>query len=148
LIAKAYPAKSIVLSSPLKTTSKVIADDLLDEVFVNVLSNAVKYTSGAQVPVDITIEEVEEAGNADEGETGRGRRHLKVSITDHGKGIPDVMKEEAFTRYQKSASGSGLGLSIDYALVVDRYSGRVRVLDRVQGDYSKGTSVEIWLRKL
>ena len=31
LVAKAYPAKSIVLSSPLRGTSKVMADDLYDE---------------------------------------------------------------------------------------------------------------------
>ena len=43
------------------------------------------------------------------------------------------MKEKAFTRYQNSASGSGLGLSIVYTLVVDRYSGRVRVLDKSEG---------------
>jgi len=55
LDSEGIPARSIVLSSPLKTASKVIADDLLDEVFVNVLSNAVKYASGAQVPVDITL---------------------------------------------------------------------------------------------
>jgi CHASE3 domain sensor protein len=147
LIAKAYPAQSVALSSLLEGESKVIADDLLDEVFVNVLSNAVKYTNSARVPIDITIEEGIGTGHADESETSRVTPYLKVSITDHGKGIPEGMKEKVFTRYQNSATGSGLGMSIVYALVVDRYSGRVRILDRVAGDYSKGTSVEIWLRK-
>jgi CHASE3 domain sensor protein len=147
LIAKAYPAQSVALSSPLEGASKVLADDLLDEVFVNVLSNAVKYTNAARVPIAITIEGVSGTGQANESEAGRGTPYLKVSITDQGKGIPEGMKEKVFTRYQSSATGSGLGMSIVYALVVDRYSGRVRILDRVAGDYTKGTSVEIWLRK-
>jgi hypothetical protein len=31
--------------------------------------------------------------------------------------------------------------------VTDRYSGRLELKNRVEGDYRKGTSVEIWLPK-
>jgi signal transduction histidine kinase len=41
----------------------------------------------------------------------------------------------------------GLGLSIVYALAVVKYSGMVEVTDRVKGDFSKGTRVEVWLPK-
>jgi CHASE3 domain sensor protein/nitrogen-specific signal transduction histidine kinase len=142
LITKANPDKSLVVSwTSAETRSKVMADDLLDEVFVNVLSNAVKYTERVRVPVDISVEEVPDSV---EGETN-ARGFAKVSITDYGKGVADAMKEKIFTRYQSSATGSGLGLSIVHALVVDRYSGRVRIFNRVSEDYTKGTRVEIWL---
>jgi CHASE3 domain sensor protein len=142
LVAGAYPAKSLVLSSPLNSQSKVVADDLLDEVFANVLSNAVKYTSSMQVPIEINVEET--VGTGDGTGSGAGK-YVKVTITDHGKGVPEGMKDRIFTRYQNSGSGSGMGMSIVHALVVGRYAGRVRVTDRVPGDYTKGTSVEIWL---
>ena len=145
LTAKAYPAKTMVLPSPLESRSKVVADDLLDEVFTNVLSNAIKYTDGSRVPIDIKLEEVVGTADKDDGKTGKARGFVKVSIVDGGKGIPDEMKKRAYTRYLDSASGSGLGLSIVHALVVDRYGGKVNISDRVKGDHTKGTSVEIWL---
>jgi signal transduction histidine kinase len=57
------------------------------------------------------------------------------------------MKEKIFTRYLGTASGAGLGLSIVHALVVERYSGKVAITDRVEGDYTEGTKVEVWLLK-
>jgi signal transduction histidine kinase len=145
LVAKAYPAKTMVLSGPLESRSRVVADDLLDEVFTNVLSNAVKYTDGSQVPIDIKLDEIAGTDKKDDGKASKPRSFVKISIVDGGKGIPDEMKKRAFTRYLDSASGSGLGLSIVHALVVDRYGGKVSVSDRVRGDHAKGTSVEIWL---
>jgi signal transduction histidine kinase len=55
------------------------------------------------------------------------------------------MKSKVFTRFQTAATGSGLGLSIVYALVVQRYGGRVRIVDRVSGDASKGIRMKVWL---
>ena len=73
------------------------------------------------------------------------QQYYKVAITDHGKGIPDVAKGKVFTRYLETARGSGLGLSIVYALVVDRYSGKVRVRNTVEADFRQGTVIELWL---
>lgn len=67
------------------------------------------------------------------------------ALWDRGRGIPDGLKEGAFKRYLETAKGSGLGLSIVYALVTDRYGGRVALKNRVKGDFTKGTTAEIWL---
>ena len=132
------------------SAAQVLADDLLDEVFRNILSNAVQYTDGVDVPIAIELTEEEaDLAAAAEGR-GRGTRRTKcwkVAITDHGRGIDDKVKPRVFTRYQKSESGSGIGLSIVHALVVARYGGMVRVLDRVAGDPSKGTRVEVLVRE-
>ena len=139
LVKKSNPSVKLKLKSNL--TGSVLADGLLDEVFVNVLSNAVKYSGGNSARIEAVQEQAELRWNPH----GRGVPCWKVSISDHGRGIPDNQKASIFKRYLETAKGSGLGLSIVHALVTDRYRGRVLVRDRVPGDYSKGTTVEIWL---
>ena len=52
-----------------------------------------------------------------------------------------------FRRYLETAKGSGLGLSIVYALITERYGGAFVLKDRVEGDLTKGTTAEILLLK-
>jgi len=141
LIIKSHPQRSINLSASVKSGARVLADNLLEEAFTNILSNSVNYTETDEVPVEVQLEEIETMF-----ETKR-TPCWKITFTDHGKGIPDKMKEKIFTRYLNTATGAGLGLSIVYALVVERYSGKVAIMDRVKGDYTKGTKVEVWLPK-
>ncbi|HZY95013.1 MAG TPA: HAMP domain-containing sensor histidine kinase [Candidatus Bathyarchaeia archaeon] len=142
LIMKAFPKRSINLSASVKSGAKVLADDLLEEVFTNILSNSVNYTERDVVPVEVQVEEAEGATLGE-----KPGPYWKITFTDHGKGIRDDMKKTIFTRYLSTASGAGLGLSIVHALVVERYSGKVAITDRVDGDYTKGTKVEVWLRR-
>jgi signal transduction histidine kinase len=142
LIVRSHPQRSINLSSSVKSGARALADNLLEEAFTNILSNSVNYTETDEVPVEIQVEETEEAILE-----GKRAPYWKITFTDHGKGIPDKLKDKIFTRYLNTASGAGLGLSIVYALVVERYSGKVTIADRVKGDYSKGTKVEVWLPK-
>jgi signal transduction histidine kinase len=63
-----------------------------------------------------------------------------VAIEDNGPGIPDTMKNELFPGSHgapRKGVARGLGLYIVRTLVSD-YGGRVRVEDRVPGDYSQG----------
>jgi signal transduction histidine kinase len=62
-------------------------------------------------------------------------------------GITDEIKSRIFSRYLEGARGSGLGMSIVHALVVERYNGRVLIGDRVKGDYKQGVSIAVCLRK-
>jgi two-component system, OmpR family, sensor histidine kinase VicK len=139
LIRQANPDRELDITSKI-LAADVLADDLLDEVFVNILSNAVKYTDGKKVPVEISLEEVD-------AEFGTPKKFWKLTIADHGKGMANELKKEDFTRYSASETGSGLGLSIVRALVVNRYAGTLRFKDRVEGDLTKGTAVEVWLPK-
>jgi signal transduction histidine kinase len=128
--------KTIEISNlPLEATAFVMADDLLDEVFTNIFSNCVKYTEASSVRIEISVLDGDRPG------------FWKISIADHGRGVPDEVKSNIFTRFQKSAKGSGLGLSIVHSLVVDRYHGEVTLRNRVDGDYTQGILVEIFLPK-
>jgi len=107
----------------------VIAEDLLEEIFVNLFSNSVKYTESSEVKIDILIREYFI------GEV----KYWMITVSDYGKGISDLMKKDLFERFYSQAKGSGLGLSIVRTLV-ERYRGKVWVGDRVYEDYSKGTT--------
>lgn len=111
----------------------VLADEFLDDVFVNVFANSVKYTSGGEIYVRTLVED--------------SQKYWTISISDKGMGIPDELKRQVFTRYLKNAKGGGLGMSIVHALVTGRYGGRVEAKNRVDGDYSQGTTIEISLPK-
>jgi signal transduction histidine kinase len=107
----------------------IMAEDLLDEIFINLFSNTIKYTDSSQVKIDVTINDYFI------GET----KYWMITISDYGKGIPDTMKKELFERFYSKAKGSGLGLSIVRALV-ERYRGKIWVGDKVYKDYTKGTT--------
>ena len=107
----------------------VIAEDLLEEIFVNLFSNSVKYTESWEVKIDVLIREYFI------GEV----KYWMVTVSDYGKGIPDSMKRELFKRFYSKAKGSGLGLSIVKTLV-ERYKGKIWVGDRVYEDRTRGTA--------
>jgi two-component sensor histidine kinase len=107
----------------------IMAEDLLDEIFINLFSNTVKYTDSSEVKIDVMIKDYF-IGEA---------KYWMITISDYGKGIPDSIKNELFERFYYKAKGSGLGLSIVRALV-ERYRGKIWVGDRGYKDYTKGTT--------
>ena len=139
LVKKANPKRDVAYSFELATCSSessiplVEADDLIYEVFANIFGNSVKYTEGDPVIIDTEVSEEE--------------RGWTISVSDHGRGIPDELKARVFARYLEGAKGSGLGMSIVHALVVDRYRGDVKIKSRVKEDYTRGTTIEIFLLK-
>jgi signal transduction histidine kinase len=130
--------------------TKVLADNLLNEVLVNIFSNAMKYTYDVNVPIEISLEEPKNVryNNNSRGNKGsNGKSFIKITIADHGTGIPDESKKEAFNRYFGGRVGGGLGLSIVRGLVTDRYHGKLILSNRIKEDYTQGTNVEVWLLK-
>ena len=115
----------------------VVADGLIDEAFVNLISNSVKYTKDPEVFIAIEITK--------EYDRVLKKRCWKVSMSDLGRGISDELKASLFSRYLEGVKGNGLGMSIVHALVVGRYGGRVHVGDRVPKNHTKGALVELWL---
>ena len=108
----------------------VMANELLTDVFSNIIGNAVKHSQGPLV-IDIGVKKVREDS----------KDYCVISVEDNGPGIPDSLKERLFTRFQRGAtkaSGRGLGLYLVKTLV-DDYHGRVWVEDRVPGDHKQGT---------
>jgi signal transduction histidine kinase len=107
----------------------IVAEDLLEQIFINLFSNSVKYTDSSEVKIDVVIKDYF-IGEA---------KYWMITISDYGKGISDSMKKDMFERFYSKAKGSGLGLSIVRTLV-ERYKGKIWVGDRVYKDYTKGTT--------
>jgi len=116
------------------TPRQVLADDLLPEVFTNLIGNAVKH-GGPGVAVTIRVE-AEEMGV------------LRVTVADTGRGVPDDQKGEIFHRYeqQKRGVGEGLGLYL-VQILIGRYGGRIWVEDRVSGHHGEGAAFLFTLRE-
>jgi len=94
----------------------VLADDLLEAVFRNLLTNAVVHN-------DKEVAEVSVAAGVSEGT-------VRVSIADNGPGIADDHKEQIFQEGEKGleSGGTGVGLYLVKTLV-DKYGGDVWVED-------------------
>ncbi len=114
----------------------VKANELLHDVFANLVSNAIKHT-GDQADIVIDMDVVKEDGSG----------YCRVMIEDNGPGIPDDLKCMVFNRMLRgttSVQGIGLGLYLVKSLV-ESYGGRVWVGDRVSGDHSKGATFVVML---
>jgi signal transduction histidine kinase len=126
-----YPDARITYAG---TTARVITDDLLSEVFTNLIGNAEKFAG----PGGCIAVRVEEHGE-----------EVEVSVEDDGPGIPDERKQRLFNRFSSGdgeKSGRGLGLYI-CRMLVSRYGGRIRVDDRVAGRPEEGAAIRFTLRK-
>jgi PAS domain S-box-containing protein len=114
-IRSTYPVAVVTVEESLPAV-KVLANDMLDSVFRNLLKNAIQHNDAAvpEVSVSATVD----------GETAR------VRVADNGPGIPDERKSGLFEKGEKStdSEGAGLGLHLVETLV-ESYGGSVRVED-------------------
>ncbi len=128
------PGRNINISYDLNMKKMIVASELIQEVFDNIIGNAIKHSSG-DISVKIAVSQVYD----------NGREYHKVSVEDDGPGIPDEMKLKIFSRLRKgNKSGGTLGLYLVKRLVTD-FHGQVWVEDRVQGDHRKGAKFVVLL---
>jgi PAS domain S-box-containing protein len=113
---------------------RVLADDLLCEVFTNLIGNAVKH-GGPGVEVFIRAED-------------GGDGFLRVTVADTGRGAPDARKDEIFHHYEKKQRGVGEGLGLYLVgILIDRYGGKIWVEDRIPGRPEEGAAFSFLLRE-
>jgi two-component system phosphate regulon sensor histidine kinase PhoR len=105
--------------------------DLIDQILVNLIDNAVKYTDSGRVDVLLSAE----------------GRELRLSVRDTGIGIAEEDLERIFERFyvidksrSRKSGGTGLGLSI-VKHIAERHGGRV-IVESVEG---KGTTFTVSL---
>jgi PAS domain S-box-containing protein len=132
----ALPGKAITLDLKGHEHCYVLANELLYDVFANLVGNAIKHT-GDRADIAVNLEVT--GGNDD--------RYCLITVEDDGPGIPDDFKDRIFNRMLKGtdkAKGMGLGLFLVKSLV-ESYDGRVWVEDRVPGDHRKGAKFVVRL---
>jgi signal transduction histidine kinase len=96
-------------------------DNGLEQVFDNLLDNALRYApTGSVIEVEAKARD----------------RMARVSVSDHGPGIPPEERARVFERFHRGGgargSGAGLGLAIARA-IVDAHGGRVSAAETPGG---------------
>ena len=133
LVKKVFQDKTININ--VNSFSKEIfatVDELISEVFENLLFNAVLHNMNNIVDIFILINEEQKAD----------KRYLKFEFKDNGIGLSDNRKEWIFDeslKKGKAGKGKGYGLTL-VSKVIETYGGLIWVEDRVKGDYSQGTN--------
>lgn len=106
-----------------KTTSKIKADrERIKQVLVNLITNAIKY-SPQGIGIVIAIKQL--------------KRHVEVSITDTGLGIPDDVQSKIFDLFYRADDkrmntypGLGIGLYIA-SQIIQRHHGKITVQSHI-----------------
>ena len=114
--------KNLELKREIKTTAIFADEDLLREVIINLLDNAIKYTpEGGKITIGSET-------------TAEGTR---VYLGDTGIGIPEESLLRIFERFyrvdkgrSREMGGTGLGLSI-VKHIIDRHSGKLAVKSKL-----------------
>jgi len=111
-----------------------LAEPIVTELFINLLQNSLKFQDTDRPRIEIEVA------------SDRCDGHVKVTIRDHGIGMPEDLKASIndVIEPQVMKRHSGTGLSIVKELV-RRYTGTIHVEDAVEGDPSQGTIVTVTL---
>ena len=130
------PGREVRIELTEDIASAIPVSSFLRDAFSNIVSNAIKHSTGP-ITVGIMLKtEIQE-----------GKPHLRVSVEDNGPGIPDDLKVKVFeraTRGTTKVTGRGLGLYLVRRLVEDQ-GGKVWVEDRVTGDRTQGVRFVVML---
>jgi signal transduction histidine kinase len=113
-IREGYPNATVSLSSCPQAT--VMANDLLDSVFENLLKNAVVHNDTGHPTIDVSLSVTDDTAT--------------VHVSDDGPGIPDDKKGQLFSEGERGVESRGMGLGLYLVrTIVSNFKGDVWVED-------------------
>ncbi len=121
--------RDIIINYEPVTGCHVKANELLLDVFSNLVGNAIKHSAG-RLEIGIALTKLRR----------NGRAYCQVTVEDNGPGIPDDIKDKLLDRAclkRIMKTGKGFGLCLIKSLL-DDFNGKIYVEDRVPGDHTKG----------
>lgn len=106
----------------------------LNQVFMNLLTNAIEALSGStnrqdiphRITISTSIKEIRRHNG--EGFSGEKTPHAVIRIADNGPGISEQVRRRLFDPFfttKPVGKGVGLGLSISYQIVVEHHGGQL-----------------------
>jgi len=111
----------------------IMANEFLQDVFYNLLHNAVKVTTTKDVEMEVKVS-LDQDGE-----------YLRMDFVDWGTGMDDRMKKTVLTSLGERVQRiSGVGLTL-VKQIVDQYGGKISIEDRVPGDYTQGARFVVQL---
>ncbi|MBD3211345.1 MAG: hypothetical protein GF311_01965, partial [Candidatus Lokiarchaeota archaeon] len=121
--------------SPELRDCRMLANELLMDVFENILFNSIKHNENYQIDIMIKISQRQT----------NDTNCLFIQFIDNGRGITDSLKKHVFQRAaDQSIKGMGLGLTL-VNKIIESFNGDIWVEDRIKGDYSKGSIFHLCL---
>ncbi|WP_445240238.1 GAF domain-containing protein [Microcoleus vaginatus] len=106
----------------------------LNQVFMNILANAIDSLENQPSPKTIKISTAVVAPNSEAGESGKSSGQVVViRIQDSGPGLGEKAKCHLFDPFfttKPVGKGTGLGLSISYQIVVEKHGGSLNCISK------------------
>ncbi|MBD3254121.1 MAG: PAS domain S-box protein [Candidatus Lokiarchaeota archaeon] len=137
-VNKSFPNKEIKIQIDTQENEYYVkANELLLDVLENLLINSVKHNLNKKIIIMVKLNQIKKKSDS----------YLEIQIIDNGIGIEDSRKNKIFESTQgknDSIRGMGLGLSL-VKNIIDNYKGFIKVIDRIDGDYKKGTNIMIYI---
>jgi two-component system, NtrC family, sensor kinase len=113
----------------------------LNQVFINLLSNAIDALEDSNQ--HRTFQDIERYPNKIWIDTEVcDRNHIKITIADNGKGIPEAARSQLFDPFfttKPIGKGTGLGLSISYQIITEKHHGKLWC------DSTPGAGSQFWI---
>lgn len=134
-VSRRLAGRELVRDYPEALAPVKVDPGLLEQAVVNILENAISYSSG-DTQIEIAAYE--------------DRHNVVVSIEDEGKGIPTAELERVFDKFRRMeeptdrSQGAGLGLSISKGFI-EAMGGRIAAASPIHGE--RGTRMLISLPK-
>ena len=115
----------------------------LNQVFMNILGNAIDSLENQPVPKTIKISTEVMARDSEAGESGNSSPQVVlIRIRDSGPGLAEKAKCRLFDPFfttKPVGKGTGLGLSISYQIVVEKHGGSLKCISQA------GQGAEFWI---
>lgn len=114
-VKAAYPSSSVEYKfhSAIDRLEVMMDPQRIQQVVINLLTNATKFTSSGYIRVDL--------------QKAEDNRAVHISVSDTGVGIPEEKYEQVFERFEKLdefKQGTGLGLSM-CKTIVEHFGGKI-----------------------
>jgi len=136
IVEDMYREESFSIEIDVADNQFILANPLVKQLFVNLLSNAVRHNSKPNKWVKVTVAEDPQEKN------------WLISIEDNGEGISPEAREKLYQRYARFSKkeGLGLGMSIVTALI-DVLHGSSTIQNRMPEHVDEGARIVIHLPK-
>ncbi len=112
---------------------KILGYKIIKNVFHNIIENSIKYSSRKNVSIKISA--------------NINNQGIELVFEDNGIGISDSLKKKILQKPVSSDKGFGMGLFMSNYIVKEHFNGTIKIEDRVEGEYEKGTRVTVFLPK-
>ncbi|PNX52403.1 MAG: hypothetical protein BV458_09745 [Thermoplasmata archaeon M9B2D] len=120
----------VIIEYEAEITSVVVdSDEFLEQLFSNIIENAIEHNPKSDRKVWVKLIKSEEG--------------YEISISDNGSGMSESLKTAIFDVTRRYG---GVGL-LQSKQICDKYGGTIGVRDRVEGKPEEGAEFTIWLPK-